>query len=182
MADEKESYSREEHVAILAARVTAETETITADRDRLKAENDDLRGKLDVADAAKLAAEQAKATVETDFETFKTETAEREAAAGRKDARIAAVQEKAKHLTDDWFTDERVERIIAMKDEDFDVYVSDLASVVPAGEDGAKLREVPRETAMKGSQVVKDDGTPKESAGRAFILQRYQAPAEKQGV
>lgn len=173
MADPKESYSKDEHVAILADRVAQETASITAERDGLKTERDDLASKLDVADSAKLAAEQRAEKAEQDLAAFKTEVEEREAASARKDSRVAELKDKAPHLDEKWFEAEgRVERITAMKDEDFAQYVGDMSAAAPAGETPPK-REVPRETAMSGTKV--DDDAPKSGAARGFLLRNYQS-------
>lgn len=171
MADDvKKTYSEEEHTAILADRVTKETAEITAKHDQLQSQVTDLTTKLDTADSARLAAEQAAEKAAQELADFKAQVEEREAAAQRADTRVEEIKTKLPHLDEEWFKAEgRMDRIVAMKDDDFTSYVTDLASSAPAG-DGA-TREVPRETAMKGEQP---GGTPKVSAGRSFILHRYE--------
>lgn len=170
MADDTgKTYSENEHLAILADRVATETASITAQRDQLKLQFDEAQAKLDAADSAKIAAEQAKETAEKSLTEFKAEVEEREEAGKRKDKRMAYVKEKAAHLNDEWFNEDRIGRIVAMKDEDFESYVTDLVSAVPA--DGEGSREVPRETAMAGQTV---GGEKKSSAASAFLLRDYQ--------
>lgn len=170
MADDNgKTYSENEHLAILADRVATETASITAQRDQLKQQFDEAQGKLDAADSAKIAAEQAREAAEKSLTDFKAEADEREAAAKRKGTRMGYVKEKAAHLSDEWFTEDRVDRIVAMKDEDFEAYVTDLVAAVPSN--GEAKREIPRETAMKGEQVA---GEAKSSAAAAFILRDYQ--------
>ena len=53
MADEQKSYTEDEHLAILADRVTKETASLTGERDSLKDSHDTLATKLDVETAAK---------------------------------------------------------------------------------------------------------------------------------
>jgi len=180
MADDTgKVYQESEHLAILADRVSTETATLTAQRDQLEKDLTEAQNKLDAADSAKVAAEQARQKAEEELTAFKTETTEREAAAARKDTRIKDIQERAPHLTDEWFADEkRVERIIARSDEDHEAYVADLIASVPPGTEPAK-REVPRETAMQGKQVAGDEA--KTSAARGFLMRNYEGtPTQKQ--
>lgn len=171
MADDTgKTFSENEHLAILADRVATETASITAQRDQLKQQFDEAQAKLDAADSAKIAAEQARETAEKSLTDFKAEAEEREAAGKRKDKRMAYVKEKAAHLADDWFTEDRLGRIVAMADADFESYVTDLVSAVPAGGEGN--REVPRETAMKGEKVAPT--ADRKSSAAAFLLRDYQ--------
>jgi chromosome segregation ATPase len=177
MADDTgKVFSESEHLAILADRVAQETATLTTSNAELQAALTEAQNKLDASDSAKVAAEQARQTAETELADYKTEVTEREAAAERKDVRVAEVKEKAKHLTDEWFTEERVARIVAKSDEDFTAYVDDLVSSVPAGEES---REVPRETALLGARIAGDDKT-KVSAARGFLLRGYEAPQKQE--
>jgi actin-related protein len=167
MADSDKTYSESEHIAILADRVSTETASLTAERDQLATEKSDLQTQLDVAESAKTAAELRAEKAEKDLEDFKAEIQEREAAAVRKDERLTKVRESAKHLGEDFFKDEdRVNRIVAMKDEEFAGYLGDIA----ATSTGAPASvEAPRETAMQG-----DDGDKgSTSAARSHLLGRY---------
>ena len=155
MADEK-TYSEAEHIAILADRVSKETADLTAERDQLASAKTELENKLDVAESAKTAAEQEAAEAKKSLEDFKAEVESDREAAARKDERIKKVRESAEHLGDDFFEDEaRVQRITAMKDEDFEGYLADLKATakVPAG--GKTTTHVPRETAMAGAEATK---------------------------
>jgi len=152
MADEK-TYSEAEHIAILADRVSKETADLTAERDQLASAKTELENKLDIAESAKTAAEQAATEAKDALEEFKAQVESDREAAARKDERIKQVRESAEHLGDDFFEDEkRVERITAMKDEDFEGYLADLKATakVPAG--GKTTTHVPRETAMSGAE------------------------------
>lgn len=174
MADEK-TYSENEHLAILADRVTRETADVTAERDQLKTERDELATQLDVAESGRQAAETAKAELQSEFESFKAGIeAEREAAA-KKDVRVAKAREAAKHLDDKFFEDEaRIARIVAMSDDAFEGYVTDLASTATGT---TTTSNVPRETAMHGSKVGGD--APTAGAGRSFLLRQFVAPESK---
>ena len=168
MADEKQ-FSESEHIAILTDRVATETAGLTAERDRLTTENADLQSKLDVAESAKVAAEQAAADVQKAFDEFKAEVdAERQKAA-RKDERIAMVRDVAKHLEDSFFEDpQRVERIVAMADDQFEGYIADLGATAPAGSGSTG---VPRQTAMDGNPPAVDT----KSNTRAFLARARQS-------
>lgn len=174
MADDKKTYTEDEHIAILSDRVAKETAELTAERDELSTSKSELESKLDVAESARVAAEQKATEVEKAFEDFKTQIeADREAAA-RKDERLSKVKETASHLGDDFFEDEnRVKRIVAMDEEGFEGYLADLQATakVPAG----SSTTIPRETAMAGATATGGDAG--KSAGRGFLLHRY-APQE----
>jgi hypothetical protein len=174
MADDKQ-YSESEHLAILEDRVNRETAEVTAERDQLKSEKAELESKLDVETAAKVAADKRAEDAEKALEDFKAEVAAKEEAAAKKGERLEKAREAAKHLDDDFFTDEaRVTRIVAMSDEVFEGYVADLAATAKvAGNAGNGT--VPRETAMQGSPA---GGTEKVApAGAGFLLRQYVAPA-----
>lgn len=175
MAEGAKTYTESEHLAILSDRVAQETTQLSSERDTLKTERDDLANKLDVAESAKGAAETRATEVQGEFETFKTDVEEREAAALRKDDRVAKMREAAKHLKDEFFTDEdRVKRVIAMEDTAFEGYLLDLtASAIPAGTTTA----TPRETAMVG-QAVQAGAEGK--AGRDFLLRRFATSPAKE--
>lgn len=175
MADDKKTYSEDEHIAILADRVTKETASLTAERDQLSTDKSDLETKLDVAESAKTAAEQKAEESEKALADYKAEVETAREEAARKDTRIAKVKETASHLGDEFFEDEkRVQRIVAMDDEGFEGYLADLQATakVPAG---GTTKTIPRETAMAGAGA---DATTDQSASRSFLLQRYIAPQE----
>jgi len=152
--------SQDEHNAIVADRVARETATLTEAKTALESENTELKTKLADSEKARETAEAAKATAEQAL-ADKTAADERQkAAAERFDERAKAVREAAYHLTDDFFTQERLERAAAMEDDRFEEYVKELAEMAAASgkekpdptketKDGA-----PRETAMHGSQVT----------------------------
>lgn len=170
MADEK-TYTEAEHIAILSDRLTKETAELTATVEELTGSKTELENKLDVAESAKAAAEAKAAEAEKALEEFKAEIQEREEAAARKDDRLKALRESAEHLGDDFFEDEnRIKRIVAMQDEDFQGYLADL-SATAAG--APKTTSVPRESAMQNRETA---GTTKtETAARGFLLRRYIA-------
>jgi chromosome segregation ATPase len=167
MADEK-TFSESEHIAILADRVSKETADLTAERDQLVAAKTELENKLDVAESAKTAAEQKAETAEQALADYKAEVEHEREAAARKDDRIKQIRESAEHLDDTFFADEaRVNRIVAMKDEDFEGYLADIkATAKPAAT--TTTSTAPRETAMAGTAAI-----PTTSAARDFLLGQY---------
>lgn len=149
---EPRTFTEDEHLAVLADRVLAQTASLTESVATLTAEKAELATKLDVAEAAKVALETEKAAAVKEFEDFKAELAAVEVAAAKKDERLVAAKAAAAHLNDEYFADEaRVARIVAMSDESFDGFVADLAATnaAPATTEGA-----PRETAINGSTVT----------------------------
>jgi chromosome segregation ATPase len=170
MADEK-TYTEAEHIAILSDRLTKETAELSATVDQLTGDKTELENKLDVAESAKTAAEAKAAEAEKALEEFKAEIQEREEAAARKDERLKALRESAEHLGEDFFNDEkRIERIVAMKDEEFSGYAADLAATAVGAPKGAT---VPRESAMQNRETA---GTTKSTtAAKDFLLRRYIA-------
>ena len=168
MADDK-TYTEAEHIAILSDRLAKETAELTATVDQLTGSKTELENKLDVAESAKTAAEAKVAEAEKALEDFKAEVTEREESAARKDDRLAKLRESAEHLGDDFFADEkRIERIVAMKDDDFDGYVADLAATSVGA---PKSTSAPRESAMQNEH--KGSTTSDKSAARGFLLRRY---------
>src|SRR4051812_24991742 len=168
MADEK-TFSESEHIAILADRVSKETADLTAERDQLQTAKTELENKLDVAESAKTAAEQKAETAEKALTDYKAEVEEQREAAARKDDRIKQIKESAEHLDDAFFTDEaRVDRIVAMKDEDFQGYLADIkaTAATPAA---TTTSAAPRETAMAGTGSTGATT----SAARNFLLGQY---------
>lgn len=172
MADSK-TYSEDEHIAILTDRVTKETAELTAERDQQADRITELETALDVEASAKTAAEQRAAQAEQALVDYKAEIESEREAAARKDERLAKVRETAKHLGEEFFSEpKRIERIVAMSQEQFDGYVEDLASTVGAADTLGS--GVPRETSMQGSPA----GGTSRPAGRNFLLRHYVAPKE----
>jgi chromosome segregation ATPase len=169
MADEK-TFSEQEHIAILTDRVAKETADLTAERDQLNATITELQNKLDVAESAKTAAETAAQESTKSFDDFKANLEQEREAAARKDERIKQIRESAEHLDDKFFEDEaRVNRIVAMKDEDFQGYLADIKAT-SAKAPATTTTQAPRETAMAGAATSADG---QESAARNFLLGQY---------
>lgn len=171
MADEK-TFSENEHLAILADRVTKETANLTAERDQLVTEKTELENQLDVETTAKTAAEQRADEAEKALADYKTEVEQERESAAKKDDRLARAKEVV--LDDKFFEDEsRVTRIVAMSDEQFDGYLADLGAASKSAPQ-TTTTSIPRETAMAGAGADKPTAT----AGQNFLLRRYVAPQE----
>lgn len=178
MADDDRTFSESELTAIVADRVTRETAEVAEDRDQLKAENDELKNKLDVETSAKEAAAQRADEAEKALTDFKAEIDNEREQSARRDERIKKVREVAGHLSDEFFEDQaRLDRLVAMSDEDFAGYLDDMRQTA-ANTSKTTTSEVPRQTAMNGSE-------PKERAGSAvsrFLLgTRLPETAGKEG-
>lgn len=185
MADEPtpRMFSETEHLAILADRVTAETATITQDRDAIKSDRDDLATKLDVETAAKTAAETRATEAETALQAFKDEVQAEREAASRKDERLGKVKEAAPHLGEEFLDEAREEakarivRIVAMDDDAFTAYVTDLGATKPEGYVAPVTP--PRQTAMVGAGATQPTGG---EATRSVLLGRYGAVPVQNGA
>ena len=179
MADDDRQFSESELTAIVADRVARETADVQAERDQLQASNDDLQNKLDVETSAKEAAEQRAAEAEKSLEDYKAEVESEREQSARKDERIAKVREAADHLSDDFFKDEkRVQRLVAMSDEDFEGYLDDMRQTASSNTKTTRTSEVPRQTAMTGDEPEHKNGS---AASRFLLGTRMPQTAGKEG-
>lgn len=174
MADNTKTYTEDEHLAILADRVSVETAALNAKVDETTSTVTELQTKLDVAEAARVAAEQERDAVRTEFDDYKAEQDNLREVAARKDERLAKVKEVAVHLGDDFFADEsRVERIVAMDQGIFEGYLDDLKATAPAK---STSTTAPREAAsLVGAGSTAATATSKTSAAREMMLGRFGA-------
>ena len=173
MADTAEGrvFSEDEMTAIIADRVQRETATLSD-------ENASLQNKLDVEIAAREAAEQRATTAEQSLADFKAEIAAREEAAKRKDERITKIRESASHLPEEFFTDEaRITRIVAMDEDTFSGYLSDLAAASVQAPSTNDPTQPPRESAMRGEPVKPN--TDPGAAAKAFFFRGLTSAAKE---
>ncbi len=155
MADEPAGtprpFTEDEAYAIAADRVVRETADLTQKAEALTSEVAELKAKLDVSDAALATEKAAKETAEKALADYKAEVEQHREVAARRGEREKKVREVARHMKDDWFTTERIDRWAAMDDAVFGEYVAEIAAlgggVAPAG-------GPPRETAMSGDPVI----------------------------
>ena len=172
MSDEAKGrvFTEDEHTAILADRVATETAALTDQIAAKDAEIADLKAQMDTVEAARLAAEKERDDTKAAFDAFKSEVEQAKEHAQRKDERVAKVKEAASHLTDEFFNDERVERIAAMTDEFFDGWLSDMRE----GAAKVGVSNAPREAAnLVGSAVEPPRTDSGASAARGFLLRDY---------
>lgn len=129
MADEPKTrtFTEGEAYALVDQAVARETAEATSKIEELTAANTALGTQVDTLETEKAQAISRAEAAEKALEDYKAEVAEREAAAARKDVRLAEVAEANPHL--DLKDAKRVERIVAMKDEEYAGYLDDMKAV-----------------------------------------------------
>lgn len=148
MADGR-SFTEGEAYALVADNVARETAEAKERVTTLTAENTGLQNRIDVLDTEK-AAETVRADLaEKAFTDFKTELETEKAREAKRTERTAQVAEAAPGLE---MTDERATRIVAMEDEMFTSYLTDLREV--AAKAKAKVKIDPK----TGKPVVDPKG------------------------
>ncbi len=155
-AETPRTLTEHEAYAIAADRVVRETADLTDKVGRLETENAELKAKLDVSETAVASEKAAKETAEKALADFKAETETAREVAARRGEREKKVREVAKHMKDDWFSEERIGRWAAMEDAQFSEYVAEIAAL--GGAAAPAPATAPRETAMVGA-AVKPAGT-----------------------
>lgn len=172
------TFSESEMLTLAADRVTRETAELTGKVTELEAANTELQNKLDVAEAAKVAAETKAQETQTAFDEFKAQIEGEREAAAKRDERVSQLREAASHLSDKFFEDEdRVARIVAMSDETFAGYLSDIKETTSGAGTSGNSGGAPRETAMSGDPVP---GKPKTAqAASNYLMRRHLAPVEE---
>jgi hypothetical protein len=124
-----------------AAQLTSETARAVADAVAAKdTELADLRGELDKAVLEGANAKAERDTLVAWLEGEKTAAEQREAAAARKDTRLAKLKEVA-HFPDDYL-EQNADRFAAMSDEEFDSRCAEYAALSPNGKSGGST-EIP---------------------------------------
>lgn len=109
----------------------------------------DLQTKLDTATVEKAAADEAKAAVEAWWETAIAEKVEGDAAAARKDERLAKLKEVAPEGAHAYL-DENADRFAAMSDEDFTARIEEYGVV--AKKEEAPATFIPAATALQAAR------------------------------
>lgn len=150
-ANAPRTLTEHEAYAIAADRVQRETADLTKQVEERTREVAELKAKLDVSDAAVASEKAAKETAEKALADFKAETEQQREIASRRGEREKKVREVAKHMKDDWFSEERIGRWAAMEDTQFTEYVAEIAAL---GGTTAPTGSAPRETAMTGAPIV----------------------------
>ena len=165
-ADERQ-FTESELQAIIADRVGREVASLNATLEEKDAAIADLTTRLGEQVQARETAEADAATARQEFADFKAEQERTAELAAKRTERVAAAKEAAPHLPTDYFEDDaRIERLVAMSDEGFASYVTELGDHAKvAASAGSALP--PRETAMTGS--TPKVGTETAPAARAFF-------------
>lgn len=175
MADNPQAgrtFTEGEHFALVDADVKRETAARDAEIAELKSSKTELETKVDTLATEKAAAEQRATAAEEALEAYKTEQENARQIAERKESRKVELAEANPFLE---LTDERVDRIAALSDEDYAVYLGEMREVAekvkatttsnpatpvepPAGDPAAETRAT---AAFKpgGDASVKKTGT-----------------------
>jgi hypothetical protein len=171
MADEPNvrTFTEGEAYALVDQAVARETAEATSKITELEAANVALGTKVDTLETEKAQAISRAEAAEQALEAHKTETAEREAAQARKGTRLAEVAEANPHL--DLTDEKRVERIVAMKDEDYTAYVEDMKAVGSAASGTPTAGGPPRESAAL-TPTPTPDGDKKATVSGVFAAGR----------
>jgi hypothetical protein len=134
-----------EAYALVDQAVARETAADKAKIEELETANADLGTKVDTLETEKAQAISAKEAAEQALAAKEAEYAEREAAQARKGTRLAEVAAANPHL--DLTDEKRIERIVAMKDEDYTAYLEDMRVVGQAAGGTPNPGGPPRESA-----------------------------------
>jgi chromosome segregation ATPase len=176
MADDNKpvrTFTEQEAYALVADNVSRETAAAAAQVETLTSEKAALAQKLELAEAGLATEKTARETAEQALADFKAQVETEKAQAARKGDRVAKVRETAKHLKDEFFTDDRAARWSAMDDDAFEGYIKELAEL-SAGVAPAEGTTPPRETAMQGQSVA---GAPK---GGSLLSALLTGPTKKE--
>ena len=120
------SFTEGEHFALVDDAVKRETAAVAAQVAALTTEKSELTTQVDVLTTEKAAAEQRATAAEEAFTAYKTEEENKRQVAERAEARKTELAAANPYLE---LTDERVQRLGAMSDEDYGVYLSEMREV-----------------------------------------------------
>jgi hypothetical protein len=156
MADR--TFTEGEHYALVSDAVSRETAAATSRISELEAENLSLKNSHDVLVTEKAAETQRADQAAQALVEFQEQIEQEKAREARRTERLAAVADAAPLLE---LTDDRSDRIVAMSDEVFESYVSDLREVAAkAPKPDAAEPDADDEKKKK----AKGKGVPRESA------------------
>lgn len=146
-------YSEAQHFALLKSAVDQETSSLTAEKSELQGriealesekaaqatELSEAKTKIDLLESDKVTAEAAAESARKELADFKDFLQKKEDTEKKKAGRTDRVKAANEHLTDGYFSDERVQRWAEMSDEDFNALVNEMtefaAAAKPAGKD-----------------------------------------------
>ena len=145
MAEER-TFTEAQHFALLTDAVARETATLSTVKEELEsktatlesekaalaATNSDLQSRIDVLDAEKAAAEAARDLAQAEFTAHKAAETEKADAEARKSDRLSRVKAANSTLSDDYFTEPRVQRWAEMAEDTFEALVVDITEAAAA--------------------------------------------------
>jgi len=120
------TFTEGEAYALVNDNVTRETAELTAQKAALETQKTELQTRVDTLETEKAAAEQRATAAEEAFTAYKTEEENKRQVAERAEARKTELAAANPYLE---LTDERVQRLGAMSDEDYGVYLSEMREV-----------------------------------------------------
>lgn len=157
------TFTEGEAYALVQDAITRETAAATEANEGLEREKAELQNQLDVVTTERDSAVERATAAEQALEDYKAEVADERAKAEL----VTARSDKFKEVSSLELTEERVSRLVAMSDEQFDAYLSDLreaaALKAPANEDKPEGGDLPRASAAlrgSGAPASTDDETP----------------------
>lgn len=159
----KNTYTEDQHFALLTAAVERETASLTEVKQELETQiasltdnSNELQTRIDVLESEKASLEAARDEAVQAFEDFKADLAEKAEIEARKADRVSAIKAANSDLTDEYFTDERVAKWAEMADDQFAVVLEAIETsakaakkAAPAANDSDEddVKEKARETA-----------------------------------
>jgi chromosome segregation ATPase len=139
-------YTEAQHFSLLKSAVEQETsalttekselassvETLESEKAALATELSDLKTRIDVLESDKATAEAAAETAKKSFEDFKADLQRKSDVEAKKSDRKDRVKAANEHLSDGYFTDERITRWAEMSDDAFSGLVAEMTEFAAA--------------------------------------------------
>ncbi len=184
-------YTEPQHLALLESAVSRETADLKAAKEELETQiasltttSADLKSKLveaetkiGVLEAEKAAAEATAAAAAQEFNDYKAEQERTAQLAALREDREARVKSANSNLSDDFFTQERIDRWANMTDDAFGEVVAAFetaAQAAPKTKEQAAAATTTQTAAFTGGQEVAAATTT--STTRQFLMARHAAP------
>lgn len=127
--DNDRTYTEVEHLALMADAVTRETAALADAKVNLETELSEKAARVDVLEAEKASLETAKVAAETELAEFRAGIEALAAIEAAKADRVTKVKAANAALTDEYFTDERIQRWAEMTEEAFLAFVADITAL-----------------------------------------------------
>jgi chromosome segregation ATPase len=143
-------------LSVEKSELTAKIETLESEKAALATELSEAKSTIDVLESDKATAEAAAETAKKNFDDFKAELERKAEVETKKSSRKERVKAANEHLTDGYFTDERITRWAEMSDDGFDALVNEMTEFAAAakptkGQDDDKQNEAEK-TAEKARE------------------------------